>query len=61
MAAQAVRWSGIPKVARSRFSQCSKSCDLQCILCIVYSAYFPKFERLLESYLLNYSNLIMEE
>ena len=29
MAAQAARWSGIPKVARSRLSQCSKSCDLQ--------------------------------
>ena len=28
-AAQAVRWSGIPKVARSRLTQCSKSCDLQ--------------------------------
>ena len=25
VAAQAVRWSGIPKVARSRLSQCSKS------------------------------------
>ena len=29
MAAQAVRWSGIPKVARSRLTECSKSCDLQ--------------------------------
>ena len=29
VAAQAVRWSGIPKVARSRLAQCSKSCDLQ--------------------------------
>ena len=29
MAAQAVRWSGIPKVARSRLAQCRKSCDLQ--------------------------------
>ena len=29
VAAPAVRWSGIPKVARSRLSQCSKSCDLQ--------------------------------
>ena len=29
VAAQAVRWSGIPKVARSRLTQCSKSCDLQ--------------------------------
>ena len=29
VAAHAVRWSGIPKVARSRFAQCSKSCDLQ--------------------------------
>ena len=25
----AVRWAGIPKVARSRLTQCSKSCDLQ--------------------------------
>ena len=24
-----VRWPGIPKVARSRFTECSKSCDLQ--------------------------------
>ena len=29
VAAQAVRWSGIPKVARSRFAHCSKYCDLQ--------------------------------
>ena len=29
MAAQAVRWRGVPKVARSHLSQCSKSCDLQ--------------------------------
>ena len=29
VAAQAVRWSGIPKVARSRLTECSKSCDLQ--------------------------------
>ena len=29
VAAQAVRWPGIPKVARSRLTQCSKSCDLQ--------------------------------
>ena len=29
VAAQAVRLSGIPNVARSRLSQCSKSCDLQ--------------------------------
>ena len=29
VAAQAVRWSGIPKVARSLLSQCSKSCGLQ--------------------------------
>ena len=29
VAAQAVRLSGIPKVARSRVTQCSKSCDLQ--------------------------------
>ena len=29
VAAQAVRSSGIPKVARSRLTQCSKSCDLQ--------------------------------
>ena len=29
MVAQAVRWSGIPKVARSWLTQCSKSCDLQ--------------------------------
>ena len=29
VAAQAVRWSGIPRVARSRLTQCSKSCDLQ--------------------------------
>ena len=29
MAAQAVRWPGIPKVARSRLTECSKSCDLQ--------------------------------
>ena len=28
-AAQAVRWSGIPKVARSHVTQCSKPCDLQ--------------------------------
>ena len=27
--AQAVRWSGILKVACSRLAQCSKSCDLQ--------------------------------
>ena len=27
--AQEVRWSGIPKVARSRLAQCSKSCDMQ--------------------------------
>ena len=26
---QAVRWSGIPKVARSRLTEWSKSCDLQ--------------------------------
>ena len=26
---QAVRWSGIPKVARSQLTQCSKSSDLQ--------------------------------
>ena len=29
VAAQAVRWPGIPKVARSRLTECSKSCDLQ--------------------------------
>ena len=29
VAAQAVRWPGVPKVARSYLSQCSKSCDLQ--------------------------------
>ena len=29
VAAQTVRWCGIPKVARSRLTQCSKSCDLQ--------------------------------
>ena len=29
VAAQAVRWSGFPKVARSPLAQCSKSCDLQ--------------------------------
>ena len=29
VAARAVRWSGIPNVARSRLTQCSKSCDLQ--------------------------------
>ena len=29
MAAQAVRWPGVLKVARSYLSQCSKSCDLQ--------------------------------
>ena len=29
VAAQAVRWSGIPKVARSQLTQSSKSCDLQ--------------------------------
>ena len=29
VAAKAVRWSGNPKVARSRLIQCSKSCDLQ--------------------------------
>ena len=29
MAAQAVRWPGIPKVARSRLIECSKSCYLQ--------------------------------
>ena len=29
MAAQAVRWPSVPKVARSHLSQCSKSCDLQ--------------------------------
>ena len=29
VAAQAVRWPGVPKVARSHLSQCSKSCDLQ--------------------------------
>ena len=37
MAAQAVRWSGIRKVARSKLTQCSKSCDLQpalqCAIC----------------------------
>ena len=37
MAAQAVRWPGVPKVARSHLSQCSKSCDLQpalnCAIC----------------------------
>ena len=26
---KAVRWPGVPKVARSHLSQCSKSCDLQ--------------------------------
>ena len=34
---QAVRWPGVPKVARSHLSQCSKSCDLQpslnCAIC----------------------------
>ena len=29
VAARAVRWLGNPKVARSRLTQCSKSCDLQ--------------------------------
>ena len=29
VAAQSVRWSGTPKVARSLLTQCSKSCDLQ--------------------------------
>ena len=29
VAAQAVRWPHVPKVARSHLSQCSKSCDLQ--------------------------------
>ena len=29
MAAQAVSWPGVPKVAHSHLSQCSKSCDLQ--------------------------------
>ena len=29
MAAQAVRWAGISKVACSRLTRCSKSCDLQ--------------------------------
>ena len=29
VAAQAVRWPGVPKVARSHLSRCSKSCDLQ--------------------------------
>ena len=29
MAAQAVHWPGVPKVARSHLSQCSKSCYLQ--------------------------------
>ena len=24
-----MRWTGVPKVARSHLSQCSKSCDLQ--------------------------------
>ena len=32
MAAQAVRWPGIPKGARSRLTECSKSCDLQSAL-----------------------------
>ena len=29
VAAQSVRWPGVPKVARSHLSQCSKSCDFQ--------------------------------
>ena len=29
VAARAVRWPGIPKVALSRLTKCSKSCDLQ--------------------------------
>ena len=29
MAAQAVHWPGVKKVACSHLSQCSKSCDLQ--------------------------------
>ena len=37
VAAQAVRWPSVPKVARSHLSQCSKSCDLQpalnCAIC----------------------------
>ena len=28
VAAQAVRWAGIPMVARSILTRCSKSCDL---------------------------------
>ena len=29
---RAVRWSGIPKVASLRLTECSKSCDLQHVL-----------------------------
>ena len=32
VAAQAGRWSGIPEVARSQLTQCSKACDLQPVL-----------------------------
>ena len=39
MAAHAVGWPGVPKVARSNLSQCSKSCDLQPALnCAIHGA-----------------------
>ena len=39
VAAQAVRWPSIPKVARSRLTECSKSCDLQPALhCAIHGA-----------------------